>query len=52
MVIFTGDEGLFEITAISFTSAVIQFGETVSVSVTIKNISGKSVSSMYLTVEG
>lgn len=52
MAVFTGEEGLFEITAITFTPSVIQFGETVSVSVTIKNISGKSVSSMYLTVEG
>ena len=52
MAIFTGEEGLFEITAINFTPSVIQFGETVSVSVTIKNISGKSVSSMYMTVDG
>lgn len=52
MAIFTGSERQFEITAVSFSPNVITFGETVSVSVTIKNVSGKSVSKMYITVEG
>jgi len=47
MAIFTSAERCFEVTAISFSPAVIAFGEETSYSITVKNVSGKKISSMY-----
>ena len=48
----TSDSGYFTITALSFSPSVIAIGESVSFSITIKNTSGKSVSSCYITLSG
>ena len=48
----TSDAGYFTITALSFSPSIIAIGESVSFSITIKNTSGKSVSSCYITMNG
>ena len=48
----TSDSGYFTITSLSFSPSVIAIGESVSFSITIKNTSGKSVSSCYITLSG
>ena len=48
----TSDSGYFTITALSFSPSVIAIGESVSFSITLKNTSGKSVTSCYITMSG
>ena len=48
----TSDSGYFTITSLSFSPGVIAVGESVSLSITIKNISGKSISSCYIVLSG
>ena len=47
MALFTSAKGYFEVTAVSFAPNVITVGEETSFSVTIKNVSGKKITSMY-----
>lgn len=48
MALFTSAKGYFEVTAVSFSPRVITVGEETTYSVTIKNVSGKKITSMYL----
>ena len=48
----TSDSCYFTITALSFSPSVIAVGESVSFSITLKNTSGKSVTSCYITLSG
>lgn len=48
MAVFTSYNGYFEITAISFAPNVIVYGEETDFSVTIKNVSGKRITKMYV----
>lgn len=47
MALFTSAKGYFEVTAVSFSPKVITVGEETTYSVTIKNVSGKKITSMY-----
>ena len=58
MAAINGSKGYFQITSIRINNAdanfpqVIAWGETVRVNVTIKNVSGKAVSKMYVIARG
>ena len=52
MALPTADKGYFTVTALSFTPSVAAMGETVQFSVTIKNSSGKAISSCYIRMAG
>ena len=52
MATITSDEGYFQITSIEFYPKVVAIGETAYFSITIKNVSGKSVSSCYVYMSG
>lgn len=52
MATVTSDEGYFQITACTFTPRVVAVGETATFSITIKNISGKSVTGCYVRMYG
>lgn len=52
MALPTADKGYFTVTALSFTPSVAAMGETVRFSVTIKNSSGKAISSCYIRMAG
>lgn len=47
MAVFTSFDKNFEVTAISFSPNIITAGEETSYSISIKNVSGKKISSMY-----
>lgn len=47
MAVFTSFDKNFEVTAISFSPNIIAVGEETSYSISIKNVSGKKISSMY-----
>lgn len=51
MALFTSAAGYFEVTAVSFSPNVITVGEETSYSITVKNTSGKKITSMYATIK-
>ena len=46
------NKGYFEVTALAFTPSVAAMGETVEYSVTIKNVSGKTIPACYINAVG
>lgn len=50
MALFTSEKKYFEVTDVSFTPDVMTVGEEVSYSITVKNVSGKKITSMYSTL--
>ena len=46
------DNGFFQVTALSFSPSVVAVGETATMSITIKNVSGKSVTKCYVDQTG
>ena len=46
------DKGYFQITALSFSPSIIAMGESTTVTVTLKNVSGKTVGSCYINMYG
>ena len=52
MALPTFDEGFFQVTALSFSPSVVAVGETATMSITIKNVSGKSITKCYVYQDG
>lgn len=52
MALPTFDNGFFQVTALSFSPSVVAVGETATMSITIKNVSGKSVTKCYVDQDG
>ena len=52
MALPTFDEGFFQVTALSFSPSVVAVGETATMSITIKNVSGKSITKSYVYQDG
>ena len=52
MALPTFDEGFFQVTALSFSPSVVAVGETATMSITIKNVSGKSITKCYVDQDG
>ena len=50
MALFTSEKKYFEVTAVSFTPDIMTVDEEISYSITVKNISGKKITSMYSTL--
>ena len=48
----TFDSGFFQVTALSFSPSVVAIGETATMSITIKNVSGKSITKCYVDQDG
>ncbi len=48
----TFDNGYFQVTALSFSPSVVAVGETATMSITIKNVSGKSITKCYVDQDG
>ena len=48
----TFDSGYFQVTALSFSPSVVAVGETATMSITIKNVSGKSITKCYVDQDG
>lgn len=48
MAIFTSGKGYFEVSSLSFAPDIITFGEETAFKISIKNVSGKKISSMYM----
>ena len=44
--------GFFQVTALSFSPSVVAIGETATMSITIKNVSGKNVTKCYVDLDG
>jgi|GEM_PF-3508355 len=52
MALPTFDNGFFQVTALSFSPSVVAVGETATMSITIKNVSGKSITKCYVDQDG
>ena len=52
MALPTFNEGFFQVTALSFSPSVVAVGETATMSITIKNVSGKSITKCYVDQDG
>ena len=48
MALFESNKGYFEVTAVSFSPNVITIGEETAYNITIKNVSGKKITRMYM----
>ena len=48
----TFQKGFFEVTALSFSPSVVAVGETTTMTITLKNVSGKSITKCYVEQTG